>query len=827
MSKQCFVKVCILTSASFEDKLFTYEVPDNMCDEIKRGSVITVPFGIRNRAEIAVVLEKCETCDIKDAKSINGFFDRDLFISENLLSLCDFIKENCFCSLASALKTVLPPCAKLKRTKSFCAVEQADQSLALTSVQSDVLDFIKSKDSVSEQSIKQSFPGCDTQKILAFLQKQSLIEVLDTTKDKASVKTEKYVCLNSLVDLQNLPALSASAHRVISFLKDGQSVKIKELVQIIGCSESVVKTLHNKNLVSVITKKVQSDIFDFENIKAESKDFDLSCEQSAVYGVIESLLCSQSPKCALLYGVTGSGKTNVMLKTIDKALSMGKGVIVLVPEISLTAQTVSIFAGRYGKDISVIHSALTNVRRTESYYKISSGASNIVIGTRSAVFAPVKNLGLIVIDEEQENSFKSDMTPKYHARDIARFRCAKENALLLLCSATPSIESMYKAKSGVYTLVTMKNRYGTARLPQVKICDMRAEPRYIESNEPDTKGGVVQNVLGKELLCAVEENLRAGQQTILLMNRRGYHSFSLCYKCGNVVRCPHCSVSLTYHKHEKGRLVCHYCGYSVQPKQFCEVCNSEYMGFMGSGTQLVEQSLKTLFPNARILRMDADTVSQSSSHEKILGQFRQKKADILVGTQMVAKGHDFPEVSLVGVINADNSLFLDDYRANERTFALLTQVIGRAGRAKIEGKAIVQTYNPENDIIRLSAAQDYDKFYEGEIKLRQSAVFPPFCDIITVRLICDSEIKAKNLAEKLGLELDLLCKTKYKDVKLALYGPFEDTVFKVAEKYRMKYVIKCRNSKATRQLFGELSSVVFAKYKSVGAVSIDMNPTIV
>ncbi len=541
----------------------------------------------------------------------------------------------------------------------------------------------------------------------------------------------------------------------------------------------------------------------------------LSKEQADACERLAALAAEDQPRAALLYGVTGSGKTRVIKALIDRVIAMGKSVILLVPEISLTGQTVDLFCGYFGERVAVIHSGLSEGERTDAWKRIRAGEVDVVIGTRSAIFAPLDNLGLIVIDEEQEHTYKSDMNPKYHARDIARWRAAHNRALMLLASATPSLESFYKAKSGVYSLITLKERYGNAVLPEVRISDLRT----------DAQKGLITPI-GGMLRDEIEKNLAAGEQTILFVSRRGYNNFVSCQKCGQAITCPHCSVSLTYHREaDHAFLKCHYCGYTEEVPAQCPECASEHLSRKGFGTQLVAEELASLYPKARILRMDADATGGKFSHEAILSRFRAHEADILIGTQMVTKGHNFPDVTLVGVINTDAALYLDDFRASERTFALLTQVIGRAGRAQKPGRAVIQTCSPDNETINLAAAQDYEGFYESAIQLRRQLVFPPFCEFVLLGITGEAEQDVLALSLKLDKRLREFLSGEYSDLKIYLFGPFEAPIYKVNNVYRMRLILKCAVTKRVRGLIDRLMHEFSGSKTALKAsVSADVNP---
>lgn len=516
----------------------------------------------------------------------------------------------------------------------------------------------------------------------------------------------------------------------------------------------------------------------------------LNCEQRLAYDGLLRQYESGRAACSLLFGVTGSGKTQVYMNLIDRVIADGRQVLVLVPEISLTPQTMQLFLNRYGKRVAVLHSGLSMGERMDEWKRVKRGEASIVVGTRSAVFAPCENLGLIVMDEEQEHTYKSESTPRYHARDIAKFRCARHKALLLLTSATPSVESFYAAKAGRYSLQTMASRYGDAQLPQVEVVDMREETDDRE---------IFSGRLKQELRQCLEE----GHQAILLLNRRGYNTFISCRSCGHVLTCPSCSISMTYHR-ANGRLVCHYCGHMQDLPEKCPECGSDKMRYSGLGTQRVEQELTELFPEAPVLRMDTDTTMSRYAYEQKFQEFAQGKYAIMVGTQMVAKGLDFPNVGLVGVLSADMSLYGDDFRSFESTFALLTQVVGRAGRRERTGKAVIQTYTPENYVIHLAGKQDYVGFYNLEIAARKMMKYPPFVDLCLFGFVGAQEAAVRGAALRF---LELLRQTvsgEYAKLPVIALDPSPAVVSKVAGKYRYKLLIKSVNSALLRKMVAQL-----------------------
>lgn len=595
--------------------------------------------------------------------------------------------------------------------------------------------------------------------------------------------------------------------RVVEALYDSEKT-LTYLKDKVGASTTVLNNLVKKQIISFREEEIYRN--PYSGREKTVQNIELSVEQSRAADELSELALSKKACAALLFGVTGSGKTSVIKTVIDSVIGSGRTVIMLVPEISLTGQTVDFLCGCFGERVAVIHSGLSEGERLDAFKRIRAHMVDLVIGTRSAVFAPLDDLGMIVIDEEQEHTYKSDMNPKYHARDIARYRCAKNNALMLLASATPSLESFRKAEEGIYKLVRLNERYGDAVLPDVIISDLREE----------TSRGNISPV-GTVLRSELEKNLSRGEQSILFVGRRGYNNFISCKMCGEVIECPNCSVSLTYHRdHGSEQLKCHYCGYVREIPDICPKCGSEHLDRKGFGTQLVAEELSGIFPNARILRMDADAASGKFSHEHILNAFRDHSADILIGTQMVTKGHNFPDVTLVGVINADSALYLDDFRATERTFDLLTQVIGRAGRGKKAGRAVLQTYSPENDTIRFAARQDYEGFYSGAIKLRKQLVFPPFCDFVLIILTCEEEQAVMELSVRVDRRIrELLC-GEYSDISAYIFGPMEAPIYRVNRVYRMRLILKCSAGKRMRDML-RLIQLEFAKEKA--QVNIDIN----
>ena len=603
--------------------------------------------------------------------------------------------------------------------------------------------------------------------------------------------------------------LTARQQEVYDFLLGAGSATFAEIRSYIGASPSVVQVLEQKGAVEIFEslriRDPYVDSLDDERFSVE----ELSSEQRAAFDKLSLELQSEKPSPVLLYGVTGSGKTGVFLALADEVIRAGKSVLIMVPEISLTSQTVRRARAQFGGQVAVLHSALSLGERLNAWKRVKSGEARIVVGTRSAVFAPLINIGLVVIDEEQEHTYKSERSPRYHARDVAAARCRYHAAMMLVCSATPSVESYFRAQQNKYGIVTLSERFGGAQLPDVYIVDMT-----------DREGLSNSQYLSDILLSELRYNLEHGEQSILLLNRRGYSTVVKCTSCGEPAGCPHCSVAMVYHM-AHDNLLCHYCGYLCPPPEKCASCSSEILRYAGAGTQKIEQELERLFPDARVARMDMDTTTAKFSHERLFSAFAAGEYDILVGTQMVAKGLNFPKVTLVGVLSADQALYSGDFRAYERAFALITQVVGRGGRGESPGRAFIQTYTPEHPIIGLAARQDYPAFFEQEIVSRKLQLYPPFCVMAGVGFTGEDEAKVSEAARGYALEFRRLASEKFPALPLVMLGPTPAEVPKVAGKYRCKLLLKCRNNRETRALLAELLEWFYKSCKNVG-IYVDM-----
>ncbi len=821
MSTLKIASVAVDGAAYHYDRPYSYRIPDDMAGMVLPGARVTVPFGSGNKRCRGVILSISDKNDDNGAncKPLLSIVDKEPLIAQSMISLAVWIKEHTFCTLYEALRLMLPAGLNLRITKrySVCSDIPEETLAMLPDDANNIINYLRrSKTPVDREKLILA-EGLDEKTPLPdMLVQQGLLLCEDSVFDHSPEATARMVRLcvseeeaQGLLERQG--ELTKKQKSALKTLLEVGCATIKEVMYFSGVTVSVVSALVKKGVFEQYEKRVFRD--PYKNlIKGNKKSDMLSSEQQKAYEELSARYRTKKASASLLLGVTGSGKTQIFMRLIDDVRAQGRSVIVLVPEISLTPQAVSRFYSRFGNDVAVLHSGLSLGERLDEWQRIKNGGAGIVVGTRSAIFAPVENLGLIIIDEEQEYTYKSESSPRYHARDAARFRCANSNAMLLMASATPSVDSFYAAESGKYQLTRLDGRYGDAQLPEVVIVDMKKE--LLSGNS-----GPISEFLAQEL----EENLKSGRQSILLINRRGYNTFVSCANCGHVIVCPNCSIAMTYHA-ANGRLMCHYCGYSSEQLKSCPECSGNFLRYSGTGTQKTEEAVAELFPMARILRMDMDTTSGRFSHEKILEKFGSGNYDILIGTQMVAKGLDFPGVTLVGVLSADQSLYMDDFRACERTFSLLTQVVGRSGRSSFPGRAVIQTQTPENEILRLAAAQDYDDFYRSEISLRRELLYPPFCDICEIGFIGIEESSVQSAA------VDFFGRLKtavFADgsVPVRIMGPSPAGVVKIANRYRYRIIIKCRNNRKFRAIISELLCGCGKNklYRKI-AVFADMNP---
>lgn len=769
------------------DKLFSYSVPESMKNELKAGCRVRVPFGGSNRGRQGIVVTLSQG-EAEGLKEVSALLDTTPVLSEELLKMAEFMQKHYFCTYFEAVKAMLPAGLNFKITTVYSAVREADTSV-LSEEQRRIFDYVsKAKNPVKREKLCEVF-GFNDIEPFEELTRKGFLQKSDDAFRKMGDASVKMLRLKEDVDLSS-STLTPKQESVAELLLAIGEASVREICYYTGVTSAVCDGLVKKGIAEYFDAEV------FRNtVKVSEERLSLpvlSNEQEKVFEDIAKLSESEKGGVSLLYGVTGSGKTSVFMHLIKHTVDRGKGVIVMVPEISLTPQLVGKFTAIFGSEVAVFHSGLSLGERLDEYKRVKKGLARIAVGTRSAVFAPFDNLGLIIMDEEQEHTYKAENKPRFHARELAKFRCNYNNCTLLLSSATPDVCSFYYAHQGRYTLHTLKNRFGNATLPDVAVIDM---------NEELARGNTTG--FSDYLLESLEENLKEGKQAILLLNRRGFNTFATCKSCKEVVTCPNCSISMTYHS-ANNRLMCHYCGYSVPFSDNCPSCHSKGLRLSGTGTQKAEQVLADILPSARILRLDADSVMAKNSHERLLSAFGRGEYDILIGTQMVAKGLDFPNVTLVGVLNADQMLYSDDYRSFERAFSMLTQVVGRSGRGEAEGKAIVQTFTPENPVIDLASRQDYDSFYADEILLRRGMIYPPFADLLLLGFVGEDKNKTIVCAKAFFAKLKARLDESLPDFPIRVLGPSPALVSKVSNKYRYKIIIKCRSTSAFRSVISSM-----------------------
>lgn len=800
------------------DSLFSYIIPESIEELTCAGIRVLVPFGNGNKLRQGFIYGITEENDEENCiklKEISCLLDSSPLLSDEMIKLAKWMRERCFCTYFTAAKALLPGGMCLKTEKTYiCATDILPEIYAsLSDDEKAVIDFLRKKKDFTRESLILKRVGADKNSLILkkLTNRKLLVESTDVFSRVRDISVQLIRLSDDFLhDSLILPTEKQTA--VVDVLRDIGAATVKELCYFTGVSESVIRSLISKGVCESFSAPVKRELDIPDKLDDYKKPY-LSDKQKAAYAEIYSVYKNKTYDCGLLFGVTGSGKTSVYLELIDSVLSDGKNVIVLVPEISLTPQTFAVFSNRYGKDIAVLHSGLSLGERHDEWKRIAKGNVRVVIGTRSAIFAPIDNIGLIIIDEEQEHTYKSEMSPRYNAKDVARFRCRYHNAFLLLTSATPSVETYAKAKSGKIFLHELGERFGTAVLPDVYTVDM-TDKTVLSSFF------AISNPLASE----IEKNLANGEQSILLVNRRGYNTFVVCSDCKKVVTCPKCSISMTYHA-VNNRLMCHYCGYSVPFVSKCPACGAENIRYSGFGTQRVEQELNIRFPDAKIIRMDADTTVTKNSHEKVLSSFADGEYDILIGTQMVAKGLNFPNVTLVGITSADRELYNNDYRSAERSFNLITQVVGRAGRGTKKGRAVVQTVDPDNHIINIASKQDYKTFFNAEINLRKALIYPPFCDLCEISFSGIRQDNVKLCAEKFFNELVILNENEFSDQKIIVLGPMVPRVSKVNEYYRQRILVKCKNSARFREMTDILLKRIMndRAFKDV-SVYADINP---
>ena len=780
------VGVIVSKTARQVDRIFDYDVPAPLCADICIGSRVIVPFGVRSMLCEGYVFEIREESDAKRLKQIESIVDKEPAFDKKGAQLIEYLREKTLCTYIEAVHILIPTGTNVIFEQWVelleCDSDIKEKCIKKSPIKQEIIDVLGREGGKSELGRLMSMWESNIRAHINTLEKNGIVKIVQHDSVNVKNRLVRFVSLNIDDDeaqrlCDELEKKAPRQAKIIDILRANEKVILSDLVYLASASYSTVTSLYKKGIVDLYDVEVlRSPGIDKKAAKEGFKT--LTEQQQSAKERLQRSMESGKGDVFLLHGVTGSGKTEVYMHLIKHAISMGKTAIVLVPEISLTPLMTKRFVSRFGERVAILHSALSLGERYDEYKRIKRGEIDVVVGARSAIFAPLDNIGAIIVDEEHEYTYKSEMAPRYHARDVAIYRARQYSAVCVLASATPSIESYYKAKSGVYSLIEMDKRIGEQKMPTVYIEDMRKE---LENGNRS----MFSEMLSNELLYNIEH----GEQSILFLNRRGFSTFVSCRSCGYVASCPHCNISLTYHRYTN-RLVCHYCGYTHENYSICPQCGSKYIKHFGAGTQKLEEELKKKFEGINTVRMDFDTTSTKSAHEKLLKKFEDEKADVLIGTQMVSKGLDFDNVTLVGVVAADTSLYVDDYRSSERTFNLITQVCGRAGRGKLEGRAIVQTYTPEHSAIVHAKNHDYKGFYNDEIKLRKAMNYPPLCELVSILISGKDEKVVKSYAQSEADRLGTILKNKAGQ-KTLLLGPTPAALSKIKDKYRFIIVIKC------------------------------------
>lgn len=796
--------VIVDVPAKQTDREFDYRIPEKWNQVIKPGMRVIVPFGPRMVQGFVTGLKA--KSDFAKLRFIKEPMDLEPILNDELLQLGDWLTKEAMCFKISALQAMLPAAMKAKYEKVIkVVVDKKDQLPPF------IQNLFGKNDSISWKDV---IEGENASLVQKEMQKGNL-ELVYNVKNRLNKKTVRVIkSLLSPMELKEMAsAISSHAKKqqelLQYFIEHQEPIPLKELLELMNTSSGTVKSLVAKGALAEMDQEIYRDPYE-NRVFERSIPFTLTAEQTAALKPIQEKIHHDEHDVFLLYGVTGSGKTEVYLQAIASVIEKGKEAIMLVPEISLTPQTVKRFKERFGEQVAVMHSGLSVGEKYDEWRKIHRKEVKVVVGARSAVFAPFESLGLVIIDEEHESSYKQEETPRYHARDVAIERAKSYGCPVILGSATPTLESFARAKKNVYKLLTLSQRMNKNALPAVDIVDMREELRTGN-----------RSMFSELLFTKLKDRLDKGEQTVLMLNKRGHSSFVMCRSCGLVINCPNCDISLTYHRFND-IMKCHYCGFEEGMPSVCPECESEHIRFFGTGTQKVEEELAKILPEARVIRMDVDTTSKKGSHERLLNAFGEGKADILLGTQMIAKGLDFPNITLVGVLSADTMLHLPDFRSSEKTFQLLTQVSGRAGRHQLPGEVVIQTYTPEHYSIELSALQDYDVFYEREMQLRRQSHYPPYYYVVLITVSHEDLMKTVSVTEKI---------TNYLGSRLngdsIVLGPVASPISRINNRYRYQCLIKYKREPDLNQ---HLRTLLEHYQKETAQnqlqISIDLNPQI-
>ena len=790
------VKVAVSAAPYSIDKPYSYLVPESLAAAAVPGVRVMVPFGRGNKESEGLILARVQEPKLPGSKAIRQILDPEPVLDKAGIDLALWMRGRYFCTVFEAVKTILPAGLwyGLREIWSLAMAPEAARSAAVGIPGAwQVLDLLEKQGGKADIRVLRDALGDGAEKPLKAMKKAEILACETGAKRKIADKSHRMVEL--AVNTEDAYALTEPKRRsaparyeVVNFLATAGRTPAAEVSYYTGASSRTLKTMEKAGLIA-FSEEEELRVPSLDDVEP-GPEIVLNEEQQRAFEEILGRVQAAKPSVTLLHGVTGSGKTQVYLRLVQETLALGKTAMVLVPEIVLTPQMMRKFSSYFGSRVAMLHSSLKMTERYDQWKRIRRGEVDVVLGTRSALFAPLKNLGLIIMDEEQEGSYQSENVPRYDAREVAKYLCVREKAALVFGSATPTVETAWAVEQGSYQKALLRRRYNENALPEVLIADLRQE---ILNGNP----GLISTPLRQEL----KKNLAAGEQSILFLNRRGSSRMLLCGECGYVPQCPRCSTAMTYHS-ANGRLMCHYCGHSEPAADTCPECGG-WMKHVGAGTQKVEEELRELFPEAGILRMDADTTA--GGHEEILQTFERERVPILLGTQMVAKGLDFENVTLVGVLSADISLYVDNYRAAERTFSLLTQVVGRAGRGGKTGRAVIQTYTPGNDVIRCAARQDYDAFYESEIRMRRLRRYPPFADLFTVTVSGTEEGRVLRAAVSVRETLRQLCRRpELAAGEPEVLGPAPAPVVKVNNRFRYRCTLVGKNDKATREMLAWL-----------------------
>ncbi|CAM4027671.1 primosomal protein N' [Bacillus manliponensis] len=796
-----FASVIVDVPTRQTDRPFDYIIPKRWEDIIQTGMRVVVPFGPRKLQGFIVGIKDTIEVDSKKLKELHELLDVTPVLNEELLQLGAWLRDETLCFTISAFQVMLPAAIKATYQKQLRLLKEDETT-------EDVKAIFQGKEMIDWKELENHpYLYRSVQKDIA----SGKIEVIYKVKDKAQKKKQKIIEPNLPQELLEEEAYQLKSKKqqdvLYYFVENYHAIPLKTIVQELQITDAPIKALVKKGLLTEKYVEVYRNPYDDDTFQ-RTKPFPLTEEQTDVITPVLSSIAEKEHKTFLLYGVTGSGKTEVYLQSIEEVLRAGKEAIVLVPEISLTPQMVDRFKGRFGSQVAVLHSALSVGEKYDEWRKILRKEVKVVVGARSAIYAPFENLGIIIIDEEHESSYKQEDNPRYHARDVAIWRGKYHSCPIVLGSATPTLESFARAKKGVYELLTMKKRMNQRALPTVDIIDMREELR-------DGNRSMFSQLLHEKIADRLEKK----QQMVLFLNRRGHSTFVMCRDCGYVMQCPHCDISLTYHR-TNHQMKCHYCSYEEILPKACPACESSYIRFFGTGTQKVEEEIVKLFPEARVIRMDVDTTSRKGMHEKLLKAFGEGQADILLGTQMIAKGLDFPNVTLVGVLTADTMLHLPDFRASEKTYQLLTQVSGRAGRHELPGEVVIQTYTPEHYSVELSKEQNYDVFFEREMYMRKMRQYPPYYYVALVTVSHPELLKAVQVTERIVSFLKQHCSQQ-----AMVLGPVASAIPRIKDRYRYQCMIKYKREPNLKYVLKMVNEHYQAEMQKDLQISIDFNPT--